>query len=63
MTLLGRGLCVTSVTVVHYWFGYVPNLVNSMERHVKQRIETGRFRAAQPSVQISFMDWARPKIP
>lgn len=37
-----------------------PNLL--AVRHVKQGIVTERFREAQPSVQLTFIARARPKI-
>jgi plasmid stabilization system protein ParE len=44
------------IQLLRYWFGYVPNLVNSVDilavRHVKQGIEAERFRAVQPLVQV-----------
>jgi hypothetical protein len=47
------------IQLLRYWFGYVPNLVNSVDilavRHVKQGIEAERFRAVQPLVQETYI--------
>jgi hypothetical protein len=44
------------IQLLRYWFGYVPNLVNSMDiiavRHITQGIKAERFRAVQPLVQV-----------
>ena len=47
------------ILLLRFWFGYVPNLVNSVDilavRHVKQGIEAERFRAVQPLVQVTYI--------
>jgi hypothetical protein len=47
------------ILLLRYWFGYVPNLVNSVDilaiRHVKQGIEAETFRAVQPLVQETYI--------